>query len=202
MQEFPFPLPKSLQSYIELFPENKERTIEKLDAHLKKRGYDAVGHFLMSWFYLQLENKTKALEYALAAKAYAPGSPFLEYAHYFMAHPNALDAVIPQTIFRDGKKIKKTVSSTSFLIDLEDLISKLSHIEGQKIVLKPSSEQEDDIDLSVASINIDDLATETLAQIHIKQGNKENAVAIYKRLMEKEPNKKTYFEEKIAALSN
>lgn len=201
MQEFPFSLPKSLQSYIELFPEQREKTIEKLDAHLKKRGYDAVGYFLMSWFYLQLENRAKALEYALMAKTFAPGSPFLEYLHYYMAHPQAFEAAVPHTLHRDGKKIKRTASVANFLIDLEGLISKLSQVEGQKITIKPSSELEEDVDLSITSINIDDLATETLAAIHIKQGNKENAVAIYRRLIEKHPDKKAYFEQKIAEIS-
>lgn len=199
MMDFPFQLPKSLSGYIESFVNDPDKTIEKLDAHLKKRGYDAVGYFLLSWFYLNKDNKAKAIEYALVAKTYAPGSPFLEYLHYFFTHPDAFAAFVPKDVSRDGKKIKKSISVTNFLIDLETLISRISQIEGQKISLKTTSENED-IDLSIQSIDIDDLATETLANIHAMQGNTENAVLIYKRLIEKEPSKKDYFETKISDL--
>lgn len=203
MMDFPFQLPKSLASYTETFSNDPDKTIERLENHLKKRGYDAVGYFLLSWFYLNKENKAKAIEYALKAKTFAPGSPFLEYIHYFFTHPDAFAAFVPKDSFRDGKKIKKTLSVSNFLIDLETLISRISQIEGQKIMLRSTSEEDaDEIDLSIHSIDIDDLATETLATIHINQGNIENAILIYKRLLEKDASKKEYFEAKIAELKS
>ncbi|MDW8158259.1 MAG: hypothetical protein RML72_05190 [Bacteroidia bacterium] len=42
--------------------------------------------------------------------------------------------------------------------------------------------------------------TETLAKIHIKQGNKEKAIKIYKKLMLKFPEKSSYFEKQIQQL--
>lgn len=197
--DFPFQLPQSLASYTETFLNEPDKTIERLESHLKKRGYDAVGYFLLSWFYLNKDNKAKAIEYALIAKTYAPGSPFLDYLHYFFTHPDAFEAFLPKDSFRDGKKVKKTLSVSNFLIDLESLISKISQIESQKISLKSSLETEgEDVDLSIQSIDIDDLATETLATIHVNQGNIENAILIYKRLIAKDPSKKEYYEAKIA----
>ena len=201
MMDFPFQLPQSLSSYLDLFSIDQDKTVEKLEAHLKKRGHDAVGHFLLSWIYLQINNKPKAIEQALIAKTFAPGSPFLEYLHYFITHPDALNAYLPQTVTRDSKKVKKGISASNFLLDLESIISRLSHVEGHKITIK-SIEENIDVDLSEQSISIDDLATETLATIHVAQGNKENAIIIYKKLIEKQPEKKSYFEEKIQALAD
>lgn len=198
---FPFELPQSLQSYLETFPNDPEKTIDRLEMQLKKRGFDAVGYFLLSWFYYSKENKVKAIENALIAKSYAPGSPFLEYVHYFFVHPDQFDASIPQHLHRDSRKRAKSVSATSFLLDLESLIKKLSQVESQKITVhQDSMNSDEDIDLSQSSIDIEDIATETLAKIHILQGNKEQAIRIYELLSKQKPEKKDYFDSQIALL--
>jgi tetratricopeptide (TPR) repeat protein len=202
MIDFPFVLPKSLHSFLETFPNDPAKTTDRLEQQLKKRGYDAVGYFLLSWFYIQQENKVKAIENALIAKTYAPGSPFLEYVHYFFVHPDQFAASIPTNVHRDSNKQRKSVSVTNFLIDLESLISKLSQVESHKITVHQDKMEgfDESVDLSQASIDIDDIATETLAKIHALQGHKINAIEIYKRLIKKDPSKKTYYEEQISGL--
>jgi len=202
MMNFPFVLPKSLHSYLETFPNDPAKTTDRLEQQLKKRGYDAVGYFLLSWFYIQQENKVKAIENALIAKTFAPGSPFLEYVHYFFVHPDQFEANIPQNVHRDSKKRNKSISAANFLLDLESLISKLSQVESHKITIHQEKMEEigDSIDLSQVSIDIDDIASETLAKIHALQGHKVEAINIYRRLIIKEPSKKAHFESQIALL--
>lgn len=202
MMNFPFVLPKSLHSYLETFPNDPAKTTDRLEQQLKKRGYDAVGYFLLSWFYIQQENKVKAIENALIAKTFAPGSPFLEYVHYFFVHPDQFEANIPQNVHRDSKKRNKSISAANFLLDLESLISNLSQVESHKITIHQEKMEEigDSIDLSQVSIDIDDIATETLAKIHALQGHKVEAINIYRRLIIKEPSKKAHFESQIALL--
>ncbi|MFQ3575029.1 MAG: tetratricopeptide repeat protein [Cytophagales bacterium] len=58
-------------------------------------------------------------------------------------------------------------------------------------------------DLSIKSTSFDiDIVTENMAKIYFKQGNKEKAVEIYKRLSLKNPQKMSYFAEKISEIEN
>lgn len=196
---FPFELPQSLSSYLEQYSANPESTIERLKQHLNRRGRDAVGYFLLSWFYMEADDKENAIDCALKSKSYAPGSPFLEYLHYFLVHPNAFEAWIPQDIHRDTMKIEQPSSfnSGNFLVNLESLISRLSKVDGVKIKLGDKDNR--NIDLSDQS-DVSDIATETLATIHKNQGNIENAISIYKMLKKLHPEKKEYYKKQIKAL--
>lgn len=198
MPSFPFDLPESLARYLETFPEQPERTIERLTAHLKRRGLDAVGYFLLSWFHYQSGDQEKAIQEALKAKCFAPGSPFFEYVHYFMVHPQAFDAWIPKDVHRDARKYRS--SSPNFLLDLEQLIQRLSKIDGHKITLSPSKVVDSGVDLSDLSTQVDDLASETLADIHIQQGNIDQARTMLKKLQTQQPAKWAYFEAKLKDL--
>ncbi|MDI6402993.1 hypothetical protein QLX67_13380, partial [Balneolaceae bacterium ANBcel3] len=87
MQGLPFEIPESLQPYISQFESDPESGIANLKAHIKKRGMDAVGFSLLAWLCQENGNQEDALKYALKAKVCAPGSPFIEYLHYFLIHP-------------------------------------------------------------------------------------------------------------------
>lgn len=54
---------------------------------------------------------------------------------------------------------------------------------------------------SRSEISIEDLATESFAEILAKQGKKEKAIGIYEKLILKMPEKKDYFAKKIEMLS-
>ncbi|MEX2602901.1 MAG: hypothetical protein WD361_01800, partial [Gracilimonas sp.] len=72
MQQLPFDIPKSLSSFVEKFNDNPEQVTQKLKRHLKKRGPDAVGHFLLAWFYHLQAKNNEAIQESLKAKTYAP----------------------------------------------------------------------------------------------------------------------------------
>jgi len=62
---------------------------------------------------------------------------------------------------------------------------------------------ENQVDLSLNSTKSDmDVITENMAKIYYKQGNKEKAIEIYKKLCLKVPNKMSYFVSKISEIQN
>lgn len=203
MQELPFHIPKSLSSYVEKFEDDPQQVISKLKKHLKKRGPDAVGHFLLSWFY-HLENESKkSIQEALKAKTYAPGSPLMEHLHYFLVHPEKFDAAVPnQSYISSGGMKLQQATRTSPILDLDRLIQMLEEVESQRIQIPTEDEEYDDSDLSKDSEEVDDLASETLAKIHTKQGRHKEAIKMYERLIVRDQNKADHYKEKIAKLKN
>jgi len=81
-----------------------------------------------------------------------------------------------------------------------------SFIENEPVLtkrIKPDNQtnKQEAEDLSASSTNLsDDVVSETLAKLMIKQGRKQKAIDIYKKLIWKFPQKKTYFVEIIEEL--
>jgi hypothetical protein len=198
MEPIPFKIPKSLTSYVEQFDDNPEKVITKLHRQVKKRGYDAVGHFLLAWFYHQTEQNDDALRHALIAKTYAPGSPLMEHLHYFLLHPEKFHASIPKQP-KKGKANKHWSAKTSPKLYLDKLIEMLSEVESKKIMI-PDKDDPNAEDLSKASVATDDIATETIARIHEKQGKIKEAIATYETLIRRKPENRESYEERIREL--
>ncbi len=199
MDPLPFKLPPSLAIYAEQFDEDRDRTMEKLDKHLARRGPDAIGHFLMAWFHVQKNEMDKAIENALKAKIYAPGSPFLEYLHYFLIHPEAFKAWRPaRKNTTPAPEDDHYARPAAFIYDLESLITRLTEAENRKITFDPDAPPAED--LSSTSERVDDIATETLAFIYEKQGKIEEAKSMYLRLMDLHPNKKEEYRQALKKL--
>lgn len=200
MQQLPFNIPKSLSSFVEKFDEDPEKITQKLKKHLNKRGPDAVGHFLLSWFY-HLQNKSKeAVHEALKAKTYAPGSPLMEHLHYFLVHPEKFEAAIPAHSYTSSKMKLQQGSRTSPILDLDRLIDMLEQVESKRIQIPADDEPFDDSDLSKEAEQVDDLISETLAKIHTKQGRKKEAVKMYERLIDKNGEKADHYKKQIEKL--
>lgn len=190
-------IPQSLKSYLELFQQEPEKAITRLKEHLDKRGPDAVGHYLLSWFHHLQGDQKKATQAAWAAKIFAPGSPAMEKLHYFMAHPDSFRAWTPTEV--DGiRQSTPAQPATHPISDLDALIEKLSAVESKRIEFNP--DKTDERDLAEQATHVDDIATETLAQIHEKQGHLSLAISTYRKLIETHPDKAEYFRERILAL--
>jgi len=201
MQQLPFNIPKSLASYVEIFEKDQDKAIEKLQKQVKKRGPDAVGHFLLAWFYhLKQENK-EAIKEALIAKNYAPGSPLMEHLHYFLVHPNLFEAAIPKSRYSNQSKLLEG-SRRSPILDLDRLIEMLEAVESQRIQISLDTDEDSLEDLSEEANNIEDIVSETLARIHITQGNKKAAIKMYERLIEVNEEKADDYLGKIDELKN
>ena len=198
MDSLPFEIPISLVTYTDHFQNDPQKAIDKLKNRIQRLGSDAVAHFLLAWFYYKIDNKEEAIENALKAKTFAPGSPFFEYLHYFLIHPEAFEAWVPENYFRD-RNFKSSISLNSNLIqDLETLIRRLTEAESKKITL--DNDSADSTDLSLESQTIDDIASETLAKIYEEQGKFDEAIAIYKRLSDINSSKKDHYHEQIDRL--
>ncbi len=202
MQELPFNIPKSLSSYVEQFEDNPEQITERLKKHLRKRGPDAVGHFLLSWFYHLQEKKEKAVKEALKAKTFAPGSPLMEHLHYFLVHPERFEATIPTASYPSSKLKLQQGSRTSPILNLDRLIEMLEAVESKRIQIPGDDEDFDDSDLSKESEEVDDLVSETLADIHFNQGRKAEAIKMYERLIHKNEHKADHYQSRIEQLKN
>jgi len=198
MNAIPAHIPRSLKSYLEQYQKNPEKTIDKLETHLKKRGADAVGFYLLSWFYHYNGNSKQAVECAWKAKIFAPGSPTMEQLHYFMSHPKKFKAWKP---FRPtiNSQLNNTSGFTNLPIsDLDSLIDRLSSIESKRIRFDVAAPEGPD--LSEESAKVEDIATETLAVIHEKQGNKSAAIHTYQKLIIRHPDKEEHYKEQIHRL--
>ena len=73
-----------------------------------------------------------------------------------------------------------------------ELIDKF--IKEEPSISKPAGDYKDGINQATKSSEDDDsITSETLAQIHLNQGNKKRAIEIYRQLMLKNPEKSSYF---------
>lgn len=201
MADFPFNIPQSLATYAEQFEDDPLKSTNRLKKHLESRGPDAVGHFLLAWFYHLKGHSDLAVEQALKAKAYAPGSPFLEKLHYYMSHPDTFDAWTPEHISAYSSQKYRPQKGPEPILDLDNLIARLSEVDSEPISI---SERETKLRShpvrSKDEDEVDDIASETLAKIHETQGKTEAAIRTYERLKRLNSDKKTYYDEQIERL--
>ena len=199
MEQLPFNIPQSLNSYIELFKKDQNKAVSKLKKQVKKRDPDAVGHFLLAWLHHIMQNNKEAIKEALIAKNYAPGSPLMEHLHYFLLHPEQFGAAIPKSKYSEQKRFLQG-TRRSPILDLDRLIEMLEAVESQRIQIPINSDNDEMEDLSEEANNIEDIISETLAKIHQQQGNKKAAIKMYERLIEVNEDKADEFLNKIDEL--
>lgn len=200
MAELPFEIPESLASYAEHFENDPVKATKRLEKQLQKRDPDAVGHFLLAWFYYQRGRREQAVDEALKAKIFAPGSPFFEKLHYYYSHPRAFDAWTPKPSASPDKQ-KDPPAQHGPVLNLDNLIQKLSAVESERITPNGDANKslpDDEKDIPSKSIN--NLASETLAAIHAKQGKLDTAIDMYKRLKKVNTDKKEQYKKKISQL--
>lgn len=202
MLQLPFEIPKSLASYAEHFDEHPEKATQRLKKQLDKRGPDAVGYFLLSWFYHLQDRNDEAIDEALKAQTFAPGSPFFKKLHYYLSHPDIFEAWIPEKDTVLSQSSSSTLNRPNPILDLDSLIQKLSTTEAQRI--RPDSNMLDDSGSSSTDVsrNVDDIVSETLAKIHEQQGKLDTAIKSYRQLKRIKSDKSDYFDEQIERLKN
>ncbi|GEM_PF-210297 len=198
MNTFPFQLPDSLKSHLELFQKDPEKATGMLMRHLKRRGNDAVGYFLLGWFFLQLGKDEEARVYAAKAKAFAPGSPFFNYLPYYFKHPSRFEAWLPEKSRQMKPSGIDGSTDSRFFINIDSLINKLSSPEAQRIKLKKASEH----DIKHLPLKVGDgIATPTLARIYEDQQQYEQAIKAYKQIKRREPHRAEDCDSKIEQLN-
>lgn len=107
----------------------------------------------------------------------------------------------PRPTGQSPQKDKKEKIISQKKLEQQELIEKF--IKADPKIKRNSSKKkkEKQDDLSVPSVEFgDDLVSENLAKVLIKQGKKDKAIDIYKKLIWKYPQKKAYFASQIDSL--
>jgi tetratricopeptide (TPR) repeat protein len=200
MPQLPFKIPKSLASYAEHFDKEPIEATKRLQKQLQKRGPDAVGHFLLAWFYHLEGMDDQAVAEAVKARIFAPGSPFFEKLHYYLSHPNTFEAWTPDSETVSSKKSSTSIDEPGPVLNLDSLIQKLSSVESKRIRPEEKENSTDKSGEKISADDVDDIVSETLAQIHERQGKLDAAIRTYERLKELRPNKRKHYQEEIIRL--
>lgn len=200
MPQLPFKIPQSLASYAEHFDKEPLKATKRLKKQLKKRGPDAVGHFLLAWFYHLEGMDEQAVDEALKAYIFAPGSPFFEKLHYYLSHPNTFEAWTPDSTTASPSKSQLSIDKHGPVLNLDSLIQKLSSVESQRIHPKKDKDSFTNPKMVSSSDDVDDIVSETLANIHERQGKIEAAIRTYERLKNLRRDKSDQYDEEIARL--
>ncbi|SHE46599.1 hypothetical protein SAMN05443144_101355 [Fodinibius roseus] len=203
MLQLPFKISRSLSSYAEHFDENPVRATQRLKKQLKKRGPDAVGYFLLAWFYHLRGMHEEAVEEALRARIFAPGSSFFQKLHYYLSHPRTFEAWTPDTkpSGYSASPSSPTTDRRSPVLDLDSLIQKLSDVKTHRITPKEAFPKDKNSRKKEGKdTEADDIVSETLAKIHEKQGKIDTAIRSYQQLKKIKKDKSDYFDEQISRL--
>lgn len=201
MNFIPKDIPRSLQPYLEQFQEQPEKAIKRLVKHIEKRGADAVGYYLLAWFFYYSDQRDEAVKAAWKARIFAPGSPAMEELHYYMKHPDHFSAWSPAELQNRVSNKTHQKDDAHPILDLDALITKLSNTESKKIQLQENQGEDEELpDLSEYATKVDDIFTETMADIHEKQGNREAAIKTYEELKKIHPDKARHYKKEIKRL--
>src|SRR5699024_2347245 len=197
IKKLPFQIPKSLASYIEQYEKKPEKTIERFKKQLKRRGPDAIGTFILAWFYYQKDEIEKALECSVKAKSLAPGSPFLEKVHYFLLHPDLFNAWQAGTAKTSGSYNEISSSANA---GLNNLIEKLSSVKAKKIELDDDLETKNKNQRPYDQEEVEGIVSQTLAKVHEQQDNNDTALRMYKILKKTQKGSEDFYYIKIKKL--
>lgn len=196
MPQLPFKIPKSFASYAEQFDGNPGKTIRRLRQQLDKQGPNAVGFFLLAWFHHLRDENEEAVAWAHRARLHAPGSPFFRKLHYYLSHPRMFEAWTAGENSSSGRDYSSGRHAEP-VMDLDALIARLSHVETKRI--QPTGKEETSASSSPDG-DVDDIISDTLADIHARQGKTDLAIRAYKRLKNRNKDKKDYYQEQIRKL--
>lgn len=191
---FPFSLPPVLQTYMESFPAEPEKTIARLEGLLKRRGNDALGYALLAFFYDAHGNNAQALALARMASVLISGNPQFNRLPFYFSHPLRFDAPLASLTVAQGTVNHEKALALS---DLQSLIDDLTRPGAAKIALSPGYENDDDLSAR-SDADIVEFSSETMAGILENQGRLEEALVMYQKLNDPAGR----FDEKIRLLKS
>ncbi|TVQ13812.1 MAG: hypothetical protein EA364_05710 [Balneolaceae bacterium] len=194
----PVALPPSLASHVELYDTDPDKALGRLHQHMRRRGNDPVGYMLLAFMYKQAGDQKNALESALKARIFAPGSLFMQKLPYFLTHPDRFEAWITE---KRKSSAVRVPDQNEFLKDIDNLIDTLSDASPKNIRLRDDHEQAED-HVEATNRMADKIATETLASIYEMQGKTEKAVETYKLIAMRDPSRSKYCDEQITRLQD
>lgn len=152
------------------------------------------------------EEKERALaEGANADLQHAEAHSFTEWLHYLQEHPAGK---------QDEEKTGTIKEDEDAIIDAGALHEARYQMEAAKLAESEADRDEEEEEetlpdgaldeakeMAAKSLTLDDsLVSETLAQVYVIQGKKEKAIEIYQRLIQKTPERSSYFIAQIKKL--
>jgi tetratricopeptide (TPR) repeat protein len=171
---------------IEIEKNNPERAIEILNDGLSNYPDYPVAHVLFGKALLMIGKYKEALD------SFRKGSELVSSHKLYEYYLHKVEIMKKQSIFfeRSDKpgfvsEEKNEKTSDVKKVNLENELSSFNSMDGQKIKstsLKPGNES---------------IVSETLANIYITQGEFREALSIYEKLLNKNPQKKDYYLQKI-----
>lgn len=183
---------------------NPDKAIEILDNGLKNYPEYAVAYFLLGKAYT-----IKGL-YSQALKYVKRGSELIHSPKTYDFYLREIEAIKKQRSFFKSARweddikdeplvdssIKEIEDSFKSLPPITESIKKLNEeIMEAKETIQKAKEVSSPSAKSFAESNM--IVSETLAKIYINQGEFQEAISIYEKLMKKNPDKKEYYEIKI-----
>lgn len=200
----PLSFPDRYESAVESFYENAEEGIDLLRRFMIKTGEDGVGLMLLSLMYHCMQNDQKAIEMAERAHFMVSGSTFFKTLSYRLRHPEGFNAWIPPSDFADEPRPNNSKILSAPAAELDELIDVLSDVENTKIKIDQNklishSDAQNNASIAIDE-EVDDIYTETLAGIYMKQNQFMKAKKIYLRLIDMQPEQKDKWVE-LAAMA-
>jgi tetratricopeptide (TPR) repeat protein len=174
----------------------EKRSDEKTDAENEDFGGEEHNRdfVLPAADLLDYEKETFTSAYSLEYDASKPAIDFNE-SHLFSEW---LYLLRHQPVEKDISAEKEPSSGSKHGRKMELIDNFLNNAGHQTRIVPSENNSVPDKDFSLKSVEEnDDLMTETLANIHIKQGRYQKAIEIFERLRLKYPEKSTYFAQRI-----
>jgi tetratricopeptide (TPR) repeat protein len=201
LASIPLTFPERYESAIKSYAKDSIEGINALERFMIKAGEDGVGLILLALMHHCSNDMNKAISYAEKARFMVSGSTFFKTLSYRLRHPDGFDAWIPNQLFTDEPQLEQSPILVAQATELDELINVLSDVENTKIRLDAAkiSEplQHDDLEIEE---EVNDIFTETLAQIYMNQNQLLKARNIYQRLIEIEPEKKNQWNEMLTTI--
>lgn len=201
-----------------LFARVADNEIEKnnIDSAIKILTEGLTNHpdFSVAYFLLGKAHTIKG-NYGQALKCIKKGSELIHSPKTFDYYLREIDAIKKQRqLFNVSRwaeasnenQIQQTqlqqapVKQVKTSESIEETLNKLTaEIEGTSQVIKEAKQKIEENRVKEYSNN-DFIVSETLAKIYITQGEFKEAISVYKKLKQKNPEKESYFDSKIAEL--
>ncbi len=201
-----------------LFARVADNEIEKnnIDSAIKILTEGLTNHpdFSVAYFLLGKAHTIKG-NYGQALKCIKKGSELIHSPKTFDHYLREIDAIKKQRqLFNVSRwaeasnenQIQQTqtqqapVKQVKTSESIEETLNKLTaEIEGTSKVIKEAKQKIEENRVKEYSNN-DFIVSETLAKIYITQGEFKEAITVYKKLKQKNPEKESYFDSKIAEL--
>lgn len=195
--DLPFSLPEVYRTYVERFEQQPDDSIDKLQQLISKRGEDPLGLCLLCILYKQNRQMSLALSMAAKLRYLVPGSSFYLALAYRLQHPDGFEAWLPKEVLTPTDKEKEPVFVSAPAEELDELIDALSQVENTRIDLSKNVNIDPDVDLSAPSNEVNDIFTETLADIYMGQKAWTKAERVLLGLIKQDPDKTKQLEEKL-----